>query len=80
MKCSYTNNCFESTFGKCTSCKIGFYLDISENQCKKYSNENENENNSLLFCHESLDGKTCEKCEDNYFFDSKGNCVGYKLL
>ena len=67
-KCSEIENCNESTFGKCISCNIGYYLDIKENKCKY-------QNGPLLFCKESLDGKKCDVCDDDYFFDENGNCT-----
>ena len=70
-KCTSYENCYESIFGKCISCKRGYYLDIKENKCIKPNFDNE----ALLFCKESLDGKKCDKCEEDYFFDDKGNCT-----
>ena len=72
-RCSDIEHCYESSFGKCTSCERGYYLDIkSGGICKK----TDAEVNDLLFCKETLDGKKCDICEDGYFFDQKGNCVG----
>ena len=69
LRCSKTENCFESTFGKCISCNSGFYLDKIQEKCFSQTG-------SLLFCKISLDGVKCDICEDDYFFDEEGNCVG----
>ena len=67
-KCSYSENCYESIYGRCTLCNKGYYLNVKENICKWQSGP-------LLFCRESLDGKKCEVCDEDYFFDEKGNCT-----
>ena len=69
LKCSKTENCYESSFGKCTSCISGFYLDKTDNKCKSQSG-------SLISCKVSLDGEKCDICEDDFFFDENGNCIG----
>ena len=69
LRCSKTQNCYESIFGKCTSCLGGYYLDKKEDNCKTQAG-------SLLNCKESLDGEKCEVCNDDFFFDEKGNCIG----
>ena len=69
LKCSKIENCYESTFGKCTSCIGGFYLDKIDNKCKSQSGP-------LISCKVSLDGEKCDICDDDFFFDEKGNCIG----
>ena len=71
-KCIDIENCYESIYGKCLSCKNGFYLNIKDNKCKTQSGP-------LLFCKESIDGKKCDTCNDDYFFDEKGNCTSVKF-
>ena len=68
-KCINIENCYESTFGKCNSCNKGYYLNVKEGTCK-------NQEGSLLFCKISLDGKSCDVCEEDYFFDENGKCIG----
>ena len=67
-KCSNTENCYESIFGKCKRCNEGYYLDKSKNICKE-------QNDSFINCIETLDNKKCEKCSDDYFLDQDSNCV-----
>ena len=67
-KCSEIENCYESIYGRCLSCNRGFYLNIKTGSCNyQYG--------SLLFCKETIDGKKCDKCDDDFFFDEKGNCT-----
>ena len=67
-KCIKTENCQESYYDICINCIFGFYLDKRENKCKKQEND-------FIHCSETIDGKACEKCENNYFFDLEGKCV-----
>jgi hypothetical protein len=67
-RCTTTKNCSESSFGICTKCVSGFYLDKKKKECKKQEKE-------FLNCKISTDGKTCEECIDNYFFDQDDLCV-----
>ena len=67
-----TDNCYESSFNICKICNNGYYLDKIENKCKKQDNE------TLEFCSETIDGKNCDKCEEDYFFDEEGKCIGTK--
>ena len=66
--CIKTDNCFESIFEVCTKCNFGFYLDKKENECK-------NQTGIFEHCKQSIDGKTCDICEDNYYFDEEGKCI-----
>ena len=68
-KCTLTANCYESTFGICRKCRYGFYLDKKEQKCKK-------QENGFEHCRESLDGISCEVCDEDYYFDEEGNCCG----
>ena len=69
FRCSKIENCYESTFGKCNSCNSGYYFFRKEEKCiSQFA--------SLINCKESLDGEKCDICDEDYFFDEKGNCVG----
>ena len=70
-KCSEVENCQESIYGRCILCNIGYYLNVKENKCIYQSG-------SLYYCKESIDGKKCDICEDDFFFDEKGNCTNVK--
>ena len=66
--CINVENCKESLFGNCISCNYGYYLNKKEGKCIKKTD-------NLLYCKQSLDGKNCEICDDNYHFDENGICV-----
>ena len=68
-KCSSTENCNESVYDVCTKCIKNYYLDKKDNQCK-------NQTGIFEYCQESIDGKTCDICEDYYYFDENGKCIG----
>ena len=61
-KCVETENCYESLYGVCTSCIIGYYLNKKTDICKKQQVKNK-----LWHCKISLDGNDCDECEDEYF-------------
>ena len=67
-KCTSTENCYESVYDVCTKCNKNYYLDKSDNQCK-------NQSGIFEYCQESIDGKTCDICDDNYYFDENRNCI-----
>ena len=71
-KCTKTENCKESIYGKCIECTKGFYLDKKEEKCKQ-------QNGKLSYCKESIDNKNCNICENNYFFDEEDKCVSTKF-
>ena len=68
-KCTSTQNCDESTFGVCSRCSPGFYLDKKHQNCLM-------QEGVFQHCRESLNGKSCDICEDFYFFDGEGICCG----
>ena len=68
-KCTSTANCYESVYDVCTKCNKNFYLDKKDNLCK-------NQTEVFEYCQESVDGKTCDICEDNYYFDENRKCIG----
>ena len=67
-KCSQTENCYESIFDVCKKCNKNLYLDRKDGKCK-------NQTDIFEHCKESFDGKTCQTCDDDYFFDEEGKCI-----
>jgi len=67
-KCSKTSNCSKSNYNFCSECISGFYLDIRLNKCIKQENQ-------FLHCKQTLDGKLCDKCDDNYYIDEEQKCT-----
>ena len=67
-KCTKLENCFESAMGICKKCISGYYLDKKNNKCKAQTGE-------FLFCKESVDGKTCDSCDDDRYFTDDDNCI-----
>ena len=67
-KCSIYDNCYKSLFGICLQCNLGYYLDKKEDKCKE-------QNNRLTNCKISIDGITCDICNDNFYFDEDNNCI-----
>ena len=67
-KCSKIENCYESTFDVCKKCARNHYLDRKESKCK-------NQTENFEHCKESLDGETCQICDDDYYFDDEGKCI-----
>ena len=67
-RCSTTENCNESNFSICKECVKGYYLEKRLNECIK-------QDDSFFGCKETLDGKKCDKCEDNYFLDEENKCT-----
>ena len=68
-KCTKTQNCYESTFGVCSRCTAGYYLNKREQSCLKQEGIFEH-------CRESLNGQSCDACDDDYYFDGEGICCG----
>ena len=67
-KCSKIENCNESIFGNCISCVNGYYFDKIENICKK-------QENNFFYCKQTVDGKNCDICQDDMYFDENGKCT-----
>ena len=67
-KCIKTENCKESILGNCISCKDGLYYNKKEDICKSKTGNFSN-------CKLSLDGKKCEICDEDYYFDENGICI-----
>ena len=67
-RCIKTDNCYESAYGICSECNPGYYLNKKEGKCKR-------KEYPFVLCKETLDGKTCEKCDDVSFMAEDGKCV-----
>ena len=67
-RCIKTNNCYESVYGVCSECNPGYYLNKKENDCKR-------KEYPFVLCKETVDGETCEKCDDDSFMAEDGKCV-----
>ena len=67
-KCTKVENCNESAFGVCKKCINGYYLDKKENKCKIQTGQ-------FIFCKETVDGETCNSCDDDYYFTEEGKCL-----
>ena len=67
-KCILEENCSESIFDICVKCDNYYYLDKKEGKCIKQKDQFEN-------CKETVDGKTCEVCDDGFYFDEDKNCI-----
>ena len=70
-KCTKIENCSKSSFGICKQCNNGYYLDKQENKCKKIS-----ENEIFENCKETHNGQFCDICNDDYYLDENGKCIG----
>ena len=68
FKCIKTENCQESIFGNCIKCNNNYYYDRKENKCKEKDND-------FKYCKQTINGITCEICEDGYYFDENKICV-----
>jgi len=66
-KCTKVENCYQSTFDICTKCNNGYYLNKKENKCL-FQDE--------IFgnCLQTLDGKTCDVCEEDFYFNEENKC------
>ena len=67
-KCNKIQNCYSSKNGECTKCIDWYYLDRSEQKCKE-------QYGIFFYCKESFDGKKCDKCNDDYYFDKYNICT-----
>ena len=71
-KCTNTDDCKKSLYGICEICEDGYYLDKNDNDlCKKSIFE-------LSFCKLTLDGITCNECEEEYYLTEKNLCTSTK--
>ena len=69
--CTSAKNCSKTTYGICTKCAVGFYLNKKNNTCIF-------QNKTLVNCKQTIDGKTCDECEDDFFLEEDGNCISIK--
>ena len=67
-KCIKEDNCYESYFGICQQCKEGYYMIKKEQKCLK-------QEGIFLNCKESLDGKKCNLCDENYHLSEDERCI-----
>ena len=67
-KCINTEHCHRSSFGVCKICSPNYYLDKIEDKCKE-------QNDIFKNCQQSIDGKSCDICNDNYYFNEEGKCI-----
>ena len=68
LKCTNVENCYESTYGKCDKCIDNFYLERKKDVCLLKENQFKN-------CKESINGITCEICDNNYFLSEDLFCI-----
>ena len=66
--CTQTKNCSRSKYGICTKCITGYYLDKKNNECVF-------QNKTLVNCKLTIDNKTCDICEDDFYLEEDGNCI-----
>ena len=67
-KCIETENCEQSSFGVCNKCTLNYYLDKKDNECKV-------QNGVFKNCKQTIDGKSCDICDEDYYFNEKGICI-----
>ena len=68
-KCTKTEHCYESQFGLCQLCSRYYYLNKKEDKCISSQEEN------FYNCRESLDGESCDVCNENYYLSKDKKCV-----
>ena len=71
-KCVKVENCQESIFGNCITCKNNFYFDKLNNTCKR-------KHDNFTLCKQTLDNIICDICDNNNYFDQCGICVPNKF-
>ena len=67
-KCVKIEFCAESKYDICKKCEPGYYLDKLQNKCIK-------QEGIFINCKLSIDGKKCDTCLEEYYFDDNGECV-----
>ena len=68
-KCTNIENCSKSVFDICIKCNNGYYLDKRQNKCIF-------QEGIFRHCIQTIDGKNCDICEEDYYFDKNNICVG----
>ena len=67
-KCIKTQYCQQSSFGICNKCIKNYYLDKKEDKCKE-------QNGNFLNCALTINGKNCDICDNDYYFNEEGRCI-----
>ena len=67
-KCTKFPHCKESIFNKCISCDPCYNYNKKKDICEMKELE-------LTYCKESIDGITCDTCDEGYYPDGNGICV-----
>ena len=67
-KCTKTEHCSESSFGVCRKCSNYYYLNKAKGACLEQGNDFYN-------CLESVNGETCNVCQDGYYLSEDGLCT-----
>ena len=67
FKCIEKENCGFSLLGECISCAEGYYLNKKNNKCERIDN-------SFYNCKQTIDGKNCDICNENYYIADDGQC------
>ena len=49
-------------------CSNDYYLNKREDKCIRQSDD-------FLYCRQTVDGKSCEKCDEGYYFNEEGKCI-----
>ena len=67
-KCIDVENCYESSFGECTSCDVGYYLNKKKGICEKSID-------TFYFCKQTIDEINCDLCHFGSYLAKDGQCV-----
>lgn len=67
-RCVEIENCFEAEFGVCSKCIDNFFLNKKLDKCQRI-------NRNFTHCEESVDGKTCDKCQKDYYLSEDLKCI-----
>ena len=67
-KCTKLNHCEESIFNNCISCDPTYNYNMKEDKCVMKELD-------LTYCKISIDGKNCDICDNDYYFDDTGICM-----
>lgn len=68
LKCSETENCYESIYSICSKCIDGYCLNKKTNKCMK-------NDESFFYCKETIDGENCDECLFNFYLAEDGQCT-----
>ena len=67
-KCVSIEHCYKSSFGVCTQCEQNYILNKEDDIC-------EEKNEEFLNCKITLDNKTCDECNEGFYFSEEGKCI-----